>query len=378
MSAQTIDNLDAEVIVIGAGLAGVAAASALGQRWRVILIDPRAEYPAVFKAEKIEPEQAALLRKLGLMQGVEARARRIHEIRSYYRGRLRKSTTIEQYGIHYGVMVNTLRAALPEKVRFVCGRVIEIRNSTALQSVALDDGSTLSCRLIVLACGLSGDLLPRLPMQRVWILKQQSMAIAFTLARPDGLPILSDAVTCTLTSSSTGIDYVSLFPIDETLRANLFAFPAADSSWVQRFVRDPNRELSKMVPQLARAIGEHRVTGKVEICFINLYSTEGAAPHGVVLIGDAAQNVCPSTGMGLTKIFTDVDVLHSECTPRWFETPGMGREKTQMFFSNPRKLMADRKALQDAYYRRHACAARSLKWTIHRGRLHLNMQFGRA
>ncbi len=378
MSAQTIDDLDADIIIVGAGMAGAAAASALGQQWRVILIDPRTEYPAVFKAEKIEPEQAALLRRLGLLRVLEARARRIYEIRGYYRGGLRKTTATEQYGIHYGVMVNTLRAALPEKVRFVCGRVMEICNTAGLQSVKLHDGGTLNCRLIVLACGLSGDLIPRLPMQRIWIQKNQSTAVAFTLARPDGLPFPVDAVTCTLTNSSTGIDYVSLIPIDRSLRANLFAFPAADNSWVQRFVRDPNSELSKMVPQLSRAIGEHRVTGKVEMCAINLYSTEGPAPEGAVLIGDAAQNVCPSTGMGLTKIFTDVDVLHSECIARWFETPGMGREKTQMFFNHPRKVAADRKALQDAYYRRHACAARSLKWTIHRSRLHLSMQFGRA
>lgn len=367
-----------DIIVVGAGLAGVTAASTLGTRWRVALIDPRSEYPAVFKAEKIEPEQAELLRKLGLMNLLQARARRIREIRGYYRGGLRKSTPTEQYGIPYGVMVNTMRAALPCNVRFRRGRVVEVRNGPDFQQVTLDDGHQLRSRLVVLACGLSGDLLPRLQMRRVWIQKQQSTAVAFKLARPDGLPFPFDAVTCTLTSGRTGIDYVSLFPIEQTLRANLFAFPARDSSWLQRFVRDPNRELPKMIPGLSRAIGEHRVTGKVEMCAINLYGTEGAAPDGVVLIGDAAQNVCPSTGVGLTKIFTDVHVLSSECVDQWFETPGMTREKMERFYKHPQKVAADKKALQDAYYRRHACAAPSLKWRIHRSKLHLNLQFGLA
>lgn len=66
-----------------------------------------------------------------------------------------------------------------------------------------------------------------------------------------------------------------------------------DSSWVQRFVGEPNRDLPRMIPKLSRVIGEHRVIGKVEMCAINLYRTEGAVPDGVVLIGDAAQNVCP-------------------------------------------------------------------------------------
>lgn len=375
---QPFGDLNAEIIVVGAGLAGVTAASALGERWRVILIDPRSEYPSVFKAEKIEPEQAELLRELGLMSILQTRARRIREISGYYRGAFRKSTPTEQYGIHYGVLVNTMRAALPANVRFRRGRVMKIANGPDVQRVDLEDDDPLHCRLVVLACGLNGDLLPRLQMKRLWIQKQQSTAVAFSLARPDGLPFPLDAVTCTLTNGRSGIDYVSLFPVEQALRANLFAFPARGSSWMQRFVREPNRELPRMIPKLSRAIGEHRVIGKVEMCSINLYRTAGPAPDGVVLIGDAAQNVCPSTGMGLTKIFTDVQVLCSECAPAWFQTPGMGREKTEIFFKHPRKLAADNKAVQDAYYRRHACVARSLKWRIHRSKLHLNLQLGRA
>lgn len=372
------DNLDSDIIVVGAGLAGVTAASALGKRWRVTLIDPRSNYPPVFKAEKIEPEQAALFRKFGLMHLLETRARPIREIKTFYKGDFRKSTPTEQYGLPYAVMVNTLRSALPDSVHFRQGRVMNIANSADLQHVTLDNGQRLSCRLVVLACGLSRDLLPQLQMRRVWIQKHQSMAVAFTLRRMDGMPFLFDTITYTLSSSVSGIDYVSLFPIEQGLRANLFAFPARDNSWLQAFVQELCRELPRIIPKLSRAIGEHKVTGKVEMCVINLYLTEGAPPDGVVLIGDAAQNVCPSTGMGLTKIFTDLDVLCSECVPEWFETPGMGSDKTQMFFRHPGKVAADKKALQDAYYRRHACAARSLKWRIHRTKLHLSMRLGRS
>ena len=51
-------NRSADIIVVGAGLAGVTAATVLGQQGRkVILVDPRPSYPSVFKAEKIHAHQ---------------------------------------------------------------------------------------------------------------------------------------------------------------------------------------------------------------------------------------------------------------------------------------------------------------------------------
>jgi hypothetical protein len=84
--------------------------------------------------------------------------------------------------------------------------------------------------------------------------------------------------------------------------------------------------------------------------------------------------VCPSTGMGLTKIFTDVDVL-STCVGSWFGTSGMGAEKIASYFDHPSKRTVDTRALQNAFYRRQASTGRSLRWRIHRTRLHMSMRF---
>ena len=105
----------------------------------------------------------------------------------------------------------------------------------------------------------------------------------------------------------------------------------------------------------------------------------------VALLGDAGENVCPSTGMGLTKIFTDVDVL-STYVSSWFGTSGMGAEKIASYFDHPSKRTVDTRALQNAFYRRQASTGRSLRWRIHRTRLHISMRlkkpsmivFGRA
>jgi 2-polyprenyl-6-methoxyphenol hydroxylase-like FAD-dependent oxidoreductase len=354
-------------------LAGATAASKLGQEFRTVLVDPRPSFPSVFKAEKFEPEQAELLRKLGLLETFLPNASRIREVQSYYAGRFFKVTETEQYGIRYGDMVNTLRSTLPAKAFFKLGRVVEISNSPDLQVLTLNSGEQLICRLVVLACGLNDNLLRGLQMKRTWVQKPQSAALGFTLVPAKGGSFPLDAVTYSLMNPRTGVDYVSLFPLGEMLRANLFAFPPAESSWMQRVVRDPNRELPHLLPKLSKAIGEYRVEGKIESSITNLYRTDGDSPDGVVLIGDASENSCPATGTGLTKIFTDVDIL-SELMPNWFASSGMSHQKLRQFLDDPRKVSADSSALRAARYRRNACSQQSIKWRVHRLRLHLSRQ----
>jgi hypothetical protein len=160
------------------------------------------------------------------------------------------------------------------------------------------------------------------------------------------------------------------------MRANLFAFPAVNDLWVRNFIQNPMEGIQKCFPELQRVIGKIEITSKIESAVIHLYRTEGEPPPGVALIGDACGNVCPSTGMGLTKIFTDVDVLSSHCRS-WFMTAGMGVEKLAIFFNHPEKCAVDARAIQNAFYRRQAAIGRSLRWRIHRTRLHMAMRFKR-
>jgi 2-polyprenyl-6-methoxyphenol hydroxylase-like FAD-dependent oxidoreductase len=369
----------ADIIVVGAGLAGTAAAIVLGkQGLRVTLIDARSSYPPVFKAEKIEPDQADVLRKFGLLDALIPRAGHIRKIHSYYNGRLFKTTSEEQFGLYYADMVNPLRAQLPENVRFKLGRVTRIDNTADLQRVTLDGGEELSARLIVLACGLSGDVPTGLGLKRVTIQKHQSAAIAFQISRADEQPFNFDSATCFPEKHLSGVDYLTLFRIGSAMRANLFAFPAAEDSWTRRFIQEPEKELERCFPNLRAALGDYRLTSKVESSLVHLYHTEGEPIPGVVLIGDAAQNACPSTGMGLTKVVTDVDVLCTQCVPRWFETAGMGSNKMAAFCKDPRKTEVDAKAIRDAAYRRQARTDKSFRWKVHRARLRWEMRFGRS
>jgi 2-polyprenyl-6-methoxyphenol hydroxylase-like FAD-dependent oxidoreductase len=349
-------DISAEIIVVGAGLAGAIAAAVLGQQGRrVILVDAWPSCPPLFRAEKLEPDQVQILRKLGLLQPLLPHARRVRHVRVGYNGRLFKIEPIEQYGIHYTDMVNVLR----------------------LQRVRLAGGEELTSRLVVLACGGSSGLPASLGFHKEILRREQSVSLGFSIARPDGLPFPFDATTYYPTTCAAYIDYLSLFVMGEAMRANLFVFRSVSDPWVRQFVMQPGQMLERAFPKLGHLIGDYRVATKVETGRVDLYRMQRELQPGVVLIGDAFQGPCPSTGMGVSKVLTDVDVLCSECVPEWLATPGMDREKIASFYKHPRKRSTDTCALEKAQYRRRACTGRSLRWRMHRLRLHFAMQFGR-
>lgn len=367
----------ADIVIVGAGLAGAAAATVFGhQACRVVLIDPHLHCPPVFKAEKIEPDQAESMAALGLGD-ILASASRIREVLSYSNGNYLGTMQITQYAMRYDDMVNSLLEKLPAGVDLVLGRAFRIYNSDESQLVITDAGEKVRCRLVVLASGLNADLLCGLQLRRVCIQKHQSVATGFDVMSKNGAPFNFDAMTYSVADPNTGIDYISFFRMGETMRANLFAFVQGNCPWMLRFVREPNRLLPMLVPKLGKALGDYQILGPVVSGNIHLYRTEGHKPDGVVLIGDAAQNVCPSTGMGLSKILTDIEVL-SDCVPSWFSSAGMGKDKLRQYFEHDRKRSTDAQAVFNAHYRRNACTARTARWRIHRARLRIQMELGRV
>jgi len=368
-------DVSAEIIVVGAGLAGASAAAVLGQQGRrVILVDPRSSCPPVFKAEKIDEEQVRLLRRFGLLEYLLPYSGRVQEVRKAFDGRVFRTIRIEQYGISYPDMVNALRAHMPASVEWRLGRVEAVANSENVQRVKLADGEEITSRLVVVASGVGRELQTNLRLRRYVIQKDQSFVFGFTIAAPQSRPFDFDSVTYYSLDPSVRIDYLTLFKIGNTMRANLFVFRSARDPWVREFIQEPDRMLRHCLPKLERVTGEFRVVGKVESGGGDLYRVEGDPQPGVVLIGDAFQSVCPSTGMGLDKILIDVDVL-SECVAPWLATPGMGTEKLADFYDDPRKLATDLQALHRALYQRRAATELSLRWRIHRSLLKVRRRF---
>ena len=200
--------------------------------------------------------------------------------------------------------------------------------------------------------------------------RNQSFVFGFTIAPLDSQPFDFDSVTYYSLEPSARIDYLTLFKIRQTMRANLFVFRPATDPWVRDFILEPERMLRRWLPKLDRVTGDFRIVSKIESGGADLYRIEGDPSPGVVMIGDAFQSVCPSTGMGLDKILTDVDVL-AECVPNWLSTPGMDCGKLADFYNHPRKLATDARALRRAINQRRAATSTALWWRMNRSLRHI-------
>jgi 2-polyprenyl-6-methoxyphenol hydroxylase-like FAD-dependent oxidoreductase len=358
-----------DVIVIGGGLAGTAAAAVLARAgYRVRLLDRRDPYPESFKAEKIEHGQVAGLRRLGLLDAVAPFAAPIREIWDAKDGRLLKRFTTEQLGVPVHQVIRRIRATLPAGV-FHVARVTRIVADARQPRVLLDGGEELSARLIVMATGTAPGLVDALGIRREAIGgTPYSFAFGFDIAPVRGPRFRFDSLAYYPEGTATRIAYLSLFPIPGAMRANLFSYHEPREPWVQAFARDPARELAAALPRLSRVIGDFRVSSKVHMCPIDLYRVATPALPGVVLIGDAFQSVCPATGTGLSKIVADVEVLCTRYVPRWLATPRLDAQAIQPFYDDPDKAAVDRDSLARARYRKRVSLDASVRFRLHRRR----------
>jgi 2-polyprenyl-6-methoxyphenol hydroxylase-like FAD-dependent oxidoreductase len=359
--------IERDVVIVGAGLAGATAAVLLArQGLKVTLVDPRKEFPPLFRAEKIESDQADLLRKFGLLDAVKPRTRMIREIVRAKGGRIRHRHKVEQYGISYQDIVNQVREQVPAEVEFRIGRIQSIGADPLQPKVEMADGETYVARAVLLCTGVGSNLPAQLGVEKDMVADELSMAFGFVLARADGSSFPFDAVTYRPSSTRESVGYLTLFRIGEVLRGNLFTYWSARGTETQSLMREPKKELERLLPGLGNVLGDFVIQGRVEACRIDLYRLKDCLRPGVVMVADAYQSVCPSSGMGLSKVLTDVDVLCNECIPQWFATPGLGVDKLAQFYSNQRKQAVDDEALNRAVRSRRVATDRSLPWQARR------------
>lgn len=360
-----------DVIIAGAGMAGAAAACALAERGiRTVLIDPAATQPPVFRAEKIEPDQAAMLRELHLMDAILPECRRIHRIACAHNGRIWQYRETDEYGCFYHDMVNAVRRGLPESVLVCLARVTGLKIGAELQEAALSDGTVVQGRLLVLSTGAGGKLVEQLNLERRTVSAHHSVTLGFDL-KPAGLfPGGADSLTYREKPQRSGIDYLTLFPVKNVLRANLFAYWDAKDPRFQDVRTRGLDAVQHFMPRLSKLTGPLEQISKVEAMPIHLYRTENPARPGLLLLGDVYQSVCPTTGTGLTKVLVDVQTM-ADLVPAWLATPGMSADKTAQFYACERKIRSDDQSLHYALYSRSLCYDHSLKWRLRRWKKYL-------
>jgi 2-polyprenyl-6-methoxyphenol hydroxylase-like FAD-dependent oxidoreductase len=353
-----------DVAIIGGGLAGSTAAAMLGRAGiSAVLIDPHQVYPPDFRVEKISgPLQVERFRKTGVADATLRKATHDGENWIARFGYLLDKTPSQQYGILYDALVNSIRAEIPASTETIYAKAVSISASTERQKVVLSNGEEISARLVVLTNGLNVGLRHQLGIERRLVSACHSISIGFDMA-PVGRPSF-DFPALTYFSERPGdrSGYLTLFPIGNTMRANLFVYLGIDDPWLRQMRRAPVATLNALLPRLRKLTGKFEIKGDVRIRPADLHVSSGHRQPGVVLIGDAFETTCPVTGTGTDKVFTDVERLCNVHIPNWLATDGMNETKIAAFYDDPVKTACDAWSSAKAYSFRSVSIERGIYW----------------
>jgi len=357
-----------DVAVIGAGLAGSCLAGALARAGtRVTLIDAqagRAGGRRDFRAEKFGADQMALFEGLGFGPALAACTTATEEVAVVRYGRLSYRESAREWGAHYPVLVEAVRAALPEGL-LVHGRVADLDLGPERQTLTLGDGRRIAARLVVLATGLGQALQAKAGLTRRALSPCHSLAIGFDMAAPrTRFPF--PALTYFSERFGGRDAYLTLFPLGDVMRANLFCYRDPGEPWVAALRGDPEATLRAMMPHLSLYCPDLSVAGPLEVRPIDLARAEGVERDGLVVIGDAFQTACPIPGTGIGKLLTDADRLARVHVPAWLATPGMGRDKIAAYYADPVKQACDARSLRASLYARGLAVETGTLWRARR------------
>jgi 2-polyprenyl-6-methoxyphenol hydroxylase-like FAD-dependent oxidoreductase len=353
-----------DVAIIGGGLAGSIAAAMLGRAGiSAVLIDPHQLYPPDFRVEKLSGQlQIDRFRKTGVAESTLRKATHDGENWIARFGYLLDKTPSQQYGIMYDALVTSIRAEIPASVQSIHAKAVSVSTSAERQKVVLSNDDEISARLVVLTNGLNVGLRHQLGIERRLVSACHSISIGFDMA-PLGRPSF-DFPALTYFSERPGdrSGYLTLFPIGNTMRANLFVYLGIDDPWLRQMRRAPVATLNALLPRLRKLTGKFEIKGDVKIRPADLHVSSGHRQPGVVLVGDAFETTCPVTGTGTDKVFTDVERLCNVHIPNWLATDGMDETKIAAFYDDPVKTACDAWSSAKAFSFRSVSIERGIYW----------------
>lgn len=374
-SAEVVPETVVDIVIIGAGIAGTTAAASLArQGFDCALISMHEHFPPDFRAEKIGEAQMQVLDRCGLGEVARAASVRFEGAWLHRFGYLAERGTDIEYACDYADLMNTIRAALPEAVRFIVGKVREIETSDTQQTVTLADGRRIIGRLVVIATGLVDAVRRMVGIEREVVSPAHSISYGFDMTYPEGGLPFPSLVWSDVTFGER-LSYLTLFPYRDRVRANLFAYRSVTDDWTEAFKARPDETLAATIPGLEKLLGKSRITSPIVARPVDVIDVRNHIRPGVVVVGDAFKTVCPVTGTGVDKALTDVVQLCYTHIPAWFKTPGMGEDKIAQYYADPIKVARDRSA------RRMTLDSKSIKldpgayWTYRRLR---SQTLGRA
>lgn len=356
-----------DIAIIGGGLAGSIAAAMLGRAGNsAILVDPHPIYPPDFRVEKLGGEQVERFRKTGLGEAILRKTTVADETWIARFGYLLDKAPRQQFGIMYDALVNAVRAEIPREVETIFAKAVSVATSDDRQTVTLSNEETISARLVVIANGLNIGLRKMIGIERNVVSPAHSISIGFDIAPVGGNAFDFPSLTYFSERPSDRIPYISLFPIGNRMRANLFTYREVDDPWLREVRLAPAKMLHAALPRLGRITGDFTVVSEVKIRPADLYVNTGYRRAGLVLVGDAFETTCPVTGTGTDKVFVDVERLCNVHIPAWLASEGMGGSKIAAFYDDPVKQACDAWSSAKAYDFRSVSIDPRLYWSAQR------------
>ena len=346
-----MNNLTADVAIIGGGLAGATAAAMLGRAGHdAMLIEPHMEQRPEFRCEKLDESQLALLRLTGLADDVLPQACVDGEVWVVRYGRLVDRKPSVRAGIMYHDLVNAVRQQIPASVRHMATKVTAITGDAARRRVTLATGDEIEAKLVILANGLNPGLREILEIKREVLSPCHSISIGFDM-KPDGdQPFAFPALTVFPERPDQSMAYLTVFPVQGGMRANLFVYWGAEDTRLRAFRRQPKEALLELIPTLARFTGPFTIDRQVSIRPIDLVRVNEPQRPGIVLVGDAYSTSCPAAGTGANKVLTDVQLLCSTYVPAWLGKETIEAADVADFYADPVKVQCESESLQKALW----------------------------
>jgi len=357
---------EVDVAIIGAGMAGTTLATLLGNAGRkVALIDPHRVHHDEFRAEKIGMQQMELFKKLGLDKMLMPLVTPFTDIHVFRLGQFFACEKKWEYAFSYGALINGLRDALPPQVPLTVGKVTEVSTGPDRQRLVLADGSVINARLLVVATGYSEAVRRAIGVERIELSKAHSLSMGFDLAISPR-EFAYQSINCFGKRAKDRVAYITIFPIGNKMRANMFVYRTVAEQWTRDFRANPQKMLCELMPEISARCGNFEVASPVEVRQVNLTTTAGHRRDGVVFIGDAFWTTCPTPGVGIGRVMIDVDQLHSVHIPRWLETPGMAADKISTFYDDPVKVASDEGGMRASIYAKRITTETGLEWRARR------------
>jgi 2-polyprenyl-6-methoxyphenol hydroxylase-like FAD-dependent oxidoreductase len=353
--------VEADVAIVGAGLAGSILALVLARRGlRVAVVDLHARHRSDFRCEKFNAAQIDQLERLGVRADIDAEAAAAHGL--------------ADGGFRYEAVVNAVRRAWPATVQGLAARVSGLGVRDGRQTVLSKGREIANARLVVIASGPGHALPGVLGFERTVLRAQHSLCLGFSVV---GAKAPASGLVHAGERAGDRVGFASLFPVDEAMRVNLFTYHDPADPWLRRAKADPIAALLELAPGLEPVLQGAALVGAPELRFTDLHTTPDPARAGVVLIGDAYQTACPATGLGVTRLLTDIERL-VERLPLWLANPEIEARDIADYYADPIKRQTDRHALRRAERARRAAVEVGAYWRARRLATRLKVRSRRA